>query len=94
MTTNSLVTKVSELLTEKNAKLGIIFNNAFVSKHNNSVAECAALNRYFRIQLSKIRISTIDECECLRDDIAPVYWIKYFETHVLPTLVRFNLPSE
>jgi hypothetical protein len=91
---NSLVTKVGDLLSNQNAKLGGIFKSNFKSTAETSEGEQRELNRYFRVQLSTLRISTLDECECLRDDIAPVYWLKYFETHVLPTLVRFNLPQE
>lgn len=92
--TNSLVKKVSDLLQSRNPKLAANFNNTFRTNSDVEEGELRDLNRYFREQLSNIRISTLDECECLRNDIAPVYWIKYFETHVLPTLVRFNLPTE
>lgn len=90
---NSLVTKVADLLSNQNAKLAANFNATFHVNAETEEDELRALNKYFRHELSKIRISTLDECECLRNDIAPVYWLKYFETHVLPTLVRFNLPE-
>ena len=89
-----LVTKVGDLLSNQNAQLGSIFKANFKSSAETPEGAQHDLNRYFRVQLSTLRISTLDECECLRDDIAPVYWLKYFETHVLPTLVRFNLPQE
>jgi hypothetical protein len=81
---------VEDLLSEQKQVLGDVFRSTYKNTHGD---EMVSLNKYFRIQLSKAPVPTLDERECLIDDLQPEQWLKYFRGHVLPTLVRFNLPS-
>lgn len=81
---------VEDMLSDEKQELGRNFSATF---SNNSGDVQVALNKYFRHQLSKAPVSTLDERECLIDDLDPKQWLKYFRQHVLPTLVRFNLPT-
>lgn len=82
--------EVEDLLSENKQALGDVFRATFRNSHGD---EMVSLNKYFRIELSKAPVPTLDERECLIDDLSPAQWLKYFQGHVLPTLVRFNLPS-
>lgn len=82
--------EVEDLLTEQKQALGDVFRATFRNTHGD---EMVSLNKYFRIELSKAPVPTLDERECLIDDLSQAQWLKYFRGHVLPTLVRFNLPS-
>lgn len=85
-----LAQEVEDLLSEQKQVLGDVFRDTFRNSHGD---EMVSLNKYFRVELSKAPVSTLDERECLIDDLQPKQWLKYFQVHVLPTLVRFNLPS-
>jgi hypothetical protein len=82
--------EVEDLLSEQKQVLGDVFRDTFRNTHGD---EMVSLNKYFRIELSKAPVPTLDERECLIDDLQPKQWLRYFADHVLPTLVRFNLPS-
>lgn len=90
----SLVDRVQGSLTRSKVTLGVAFSNTFKVNVSDDTHAQAELNKYFRVQLAKAPVSTIDERGCLLDTVSPDTWFKYFETHVLPTLVRFNLPQE
>jgi hypothetical protein len=85
-----LAQEVEDLLSEQKLHLGDAFRANYRNTHGD---EMVSLNKYFRIELSKAPVPTLDERECLIDDLEPKQWLKYFQGHVLPTLVRFNLPS-
>lgn len=94
MTTTSLASQVHALFKEKKPELAEIFQASFVGKFKTDKEEVVALNRYFRQVLLQAPIPTQDERGCLIDDLAPATWLKYFRTHALPTMVRFDLPKE
>lgn len=94
MSTTSLSQRVREALAREKPELGDAFERSFTSSASTDEALLVDLNKYFRIELGKAPLSTLDERGCLIDDLAPGMWFKYFEQHVLPTLVRFNLPTE
>lgn len=48
-------------------------------------------NVYFKHLLQQAPIKTRDEEDCLLDDLDTRSWISYFQEHVVPTLIRFNL---
>jgi hypothetical protein len=87
----SLAEKVEQLLS-RDGKFH--FGRNYTGFSQNDADQVVSLNKYFRGELAKAPVSTIDERGCLRDDLAPAAWLKYFQSHVLPTLNRFNLPSE
>lgn len=89
MSTVYLAQSVEDLLAAHKPHLADVFRNTFRPSGN----EMVSLNKYFRCELGKAPVSTLDERECLIDDLEPKQWLKYFEGHVLPTLVRFDLPS-
>lgn len=84
----SLFQKVCDLLHDKKPDLARKFSSTYSDRGSD---EQRSLNHHFRIVLSKAPVSTLDERECLSDDIDPDVWLRYFESHVIPTLVRFNL---
>jgi len=94
MTTTSLTGKVYALLDEKKPLLAETFKSTFNGNYNSDDEEIKALNRYFRAELAKAPVNTVDERGCLIDALSPDIWIKYFKSHALPTLVRFDLPQE
>lgn len=51
-----------------------------------------AQNRFWRIQLSRLKKNTIDERECLADDVGYQAWLRDFRKGVLPTILEYNLP--
>jgi hypothetical protein len=95
MATTSLVQDVEDALRDKRPELADRFARQFDRKQCTSdEGSIKALNKHFRLILAESKLPTQDERGCLRDDIAPGMWLKYFKSHVLPTLVRFNLPPE
>lgn len=90
MPSTSLVAKVSDLLAARDNAQAKAFDQNYKSAGTDE-DDLVELNRYFRQRLSNAPCATLDERECLRDDLHPSTWIKYFESHVLPTLVRFKL---
>lgn len=92
--TTSLVDRVHDSLARSKKELGAVFRSTFVAKVKDDVEAQRELNIYLRQQLSRAPVSTLDERGCLLDTIGPEMWFKYFESHVLPTLVRFDLPKE
>lgn len=86
-----LVSSVHNLLQKSKPELADKFKSNYNAQ--DGFSEIISLNQYFRKELLKAPISTLDERECLIDDLSDNQWLMYFETHVLPTLVRFNLPT-
>jgi hypothetical protein len=52
-----------------------------------------AANRYFRIYLGLLPQSTIEERECLTDNVTFDDWWRNFERYVIPTLAKHPLPD-
>jgi hypothetical protein len=90
MTVTHLSQAVHDMLAEQKQHIADAFEASFKNTHGD---EMVSLNKYFRVELSKAPVSTLDERECLIDDLEPNQWLKYFRVHVLPTLVRFDLPQ-
>lgn len=90
----SLSERVQEALGRSKPELGVAFSNTFRPKSKDEAGVQVELNKYLRLQLAKAPVSTLDERQCLIDEISAGQWFEYFESHVLPTLVRFNLPQE
>lgn len=76
------------------SSLAAIFNRQYTGWRESDRDQVVSLNTYFRQVLGHAPISTLNERSCLRDDLDPSVWLKYFVSHVVPTLVRFNLPTE
>jgi len=87
----SLAEKVEQLLSPDGAGS---FSRNYTGFRQCDADQVVSLNKYFRLELAKAPVSTMSERGCLRDDLAPATWLKYFQSHVVPTLHRFNLPSE
>lgn len=93
MSEPSLIDKVADLLGNSSTDRKDAFKRSFKAPKAGS-DEVKSLNDYFRVELSKVEASTIDERGCLIDNIPPAKWLHYFQLHVLPTLVRFGLPKD
>lgn len=50
------------------------------------------INQYLRLVLADAPVCTINERECLMDNLSERVWMEYFVDTVYPTLVKFNLP--
>lgn len=95
MATTSLVQDVEDALRTQRPELADRFVDQFDRRPcKNDESTVKALNNHFRLVLAQAKHSTMNERGCLQDDLAPGMWFKYFKSHVLPTLVRFNLPPE
>lgn len=97
MLKRSLVGEVESLLHEQKPALLANFRNHFTPKSGEDAGQQKELNDYLRIELSKVQQvagSTMQERECLRNDVTPEIWLGYFETIILPVLVRFDFPKE
>lgn len=91
----TLVQDVEAELRARSPQLADRFAKQFDRKKYKTDEEALkALNDHFRLVLVRSSLPTVDERGCLRDDLAPSVWMKYFKSHVIPTLVRFNLPPE
>lgn len=86
-----LAQKVARSLSAKGAE---VFRKTYNGWRESDADQVVSLNKYFRGELAKAPVSTMDERSCLRDDLSPTAWLKYFGSHVAPTLSRFDLPSE
>lgn len=51
------------------------------------------LNRYWRRQLAALNVDTISAREALIDDCAYNEWQSLFIRHVLPLIIKHNLPA-
>jgi len=94
MSTTSLTGKVYNLLEERKPELAENFKHGFNGTSSTDEEEVKLLNRYFRAVLATAPVSTVDERGCLMDNLAPDTWLKYFKSHALPTLLRFDLPAQ
>jgi hypothetical protein len=93
MSEPSLIDKVADLLGNSSTARKDAFKRSIKAPKAGD-DEVKVLNNYFRVELSKVEASTTDERGCLIDNIPPAKWLQYFEVHVLPTLVRFDLPKD
>lgn len=50
------------------------------------------LNRFWRLQLGRLPINTINERECLSDHSDFNAWLHNFREIVLPTILKYKLP--
>jgi hypothetical protein len=50
-------------------------------------------NNYLRVQLGMLPCSTVNERECLMDDVTEKDWLRLFNKHVAPTIAAYGLPS-
>lgn len=54
--------------------------------------QVVAVNSFWRVQLGMLKESTINEREYLMNDLTVDQWLLRFERHVVPTIVRHQLP--
>ena len=52
------------------------------------------LNRYWRTQLAALPIDTRQVRVCLDDQLSDQEWIDAFQRHVLPVIVKYQLPIQ
>lgn len=51
------------------------------------------VNAFWRLQLGRLSIDTINARECLSDEVCPATWLKDFGHYVVPVLLAHNLPE-
>lgn len=92
---NTLVEQIHGLIAQHDLKQA----NRFRKHFNNtqalnvfSIGVLNSLNRYWRLELGGIAKDTIDERECLVDNVDESVWLHNFATTVLPTIVSHRLP--
>jgi hypothetical protein len=60
---------------------------------HNGASPMVHLNNYLRVQLGMLPCSTVNERECLMDDVTEREWLRLFNKHVAPTIVAYGLPA-
>lgn len=65
-----------------------------VIKDANFVAQMAALNIFWRVQLSRFGSESQLPRYCLVDEAEPKLWLRLFKDSVLPFIISKNLPSK
>jgi hypothetical protein len=92
--TDDIVKKVQDLLDEDtDSDCSDRFLNTFTAQTTSQYDDIVALNRFWRIELTKVPVNTISERECLIDNIDPLDWLRHFKSQVLPTIIRWKLPK-
>lgn len=94
--TEDLVKAVSDMIAREDTAAADRFDHEFQKQFrvrgSESQEAIVALNRYWRIELGRLPVNTTSERECLIDQIAPRDWLRHFQSSVLPTILRFELP--
>ncbi|MNG07309.1 hypothetical protein D3C85_13710 [compost metagenome] len=90
---NNVVTAVVDLLAKDNPSAANRFARNFHCNSGEAGAQVCELNRYWRDQLSALHVSTISARTCLVDNIEPNDWLRHFRQLVLPTIVKYDLPT-
>jgi|SRR5690606_1088078 len=87
-----ITSSVYNLIAAEDQKAAQRFKSSFVAVGETPEQEIVALNKYWRLQLGGVHANTISERMCLIDEINPADWMRHFRVHVLPSILRFNLP--
>lgn len=77
--------KVASALAKRDETMAERFEAEY---HGETIEE---LNDYFRKVLTSAPINTMDERSVLMDDHDEVVWMRYFRSHVIDTVVNFQL---
>lgn len=75
--------EVSDLLREISPEHADDFDDNYNDDDN-----IESLNKHFRLELSALPVDTIDERECLVNDISEKRWLDYFGDHVARTICK------
>ncbi len=85
---NSVVTSINKRSPDCATK--------FVAHYQPTPVQADALihmNRYLRMQLGLMPVPTIQERECLMDNVSEKEWLRLFNKHVVQTIVTYGLPD-
>lgn len=85
---SSLLTRVLEHANKNNREVYARLVDTIPSRDMN----LREINQYLRLVLADAPVCTINERECLMDNLSDGVWMEYFIDTVYPTLVKFNLP--
>lgn len=64
-----------------------------LSQHAPAPGNLNGINNYLRVQLGMLPCSTVNERECLMDDVSEREWLRLFNKHVAPTIAAYGLPA-
>ncbi len=87
---HDLVIKVKQVISQESHTHAARFESQFKSSEKSESGVISDLNRYFNMELSVLKVDTLDARECLIDGISASRWLSYFVSHVLPLLIRFQ----
>lgn len=86
---------IFQLLQHFNYEMASKWKMLYAEPLDQSVkGQIISANRFWREQLAHLPVNTIDERECLIDHILLEDWLRLFESNVLPTAIRWNLPQQ
>lgn len=68
------------------------FLASYVNIPGSASVQLVHMNRYWRRQLDRLDVDTINERECLMDDCALSDWLRHFQNGVMPTVLAHGLP--
>jgi hypothetical protein len=60
--------------------------------NNTTSDEMALINRFWRLQLSRLPVPTYEERECLAEEAHFEPWLQNFCVYIIPTIVIHQLP--
>lgn len=85
---------VYEIIAQRSQQAANRFREHFTATMfmGTSEEELVIINRFWRLQLSRVPVSTINELECLDDQADFNAWLHNFQYIVLPTIVAHRLP--
>ena len=89
----SIVVVVTALLQNRSREIAGRFQERFpIIAGESSADQIRRLNRFWRIELGLVSGITVDARECLMDDCDPTRWVVLFREHVVPAIVKYDLP--
>lgn len=87
---STFVDLVVQCLNKHSPDAASKFQQHFVAPATNPIM---AINNYLRVQLGMLACSTVNERECLMDDVSEREWLRLFNKHVAPTIAAYGLPA-
>lgn len=90
---NYIQIAVMTFLSANNTKALLIMRDYYVPSHDGSISgQIRDMNRFWRMQLGLLDISTTEIRECLNDNLSQNDYILMMYNYFLPNIIRLDLP--
>lgn len=89
----SLREKIGQILEKESPQVAENWLKHYPSGNYPFEMEVVYVNNYLRHQLGQLPVDTIEERECLVDNITERDWLRHFERSVAMTIVVHGLPD-